>query len=112
MRGLSFGVKKGEIFALLGVNGAGKSSTFKCLSAGETISGGSIKLLGQDVNEFYDKPWKLDTIVGYCPQYDCLEPNLTVHQTLTLVAEITGVHERYVHKVGPRANLSCKTQIS
>jgi ATP-binding cassette subfamily A (ABC1) protein 3 len=34
---LSFGVKKGEVFGLLGVNGAGKSTTFKML-AGEIIS--------------------------------------------------------------------------
>lgn len=29
---LSFGIKKGEVFGLLGVNGAGKSTTFKILS--------------------------------------------------------------------------------
>jgi ABC-type multidrug transport system ATPase subunit len=32
---LSFGLEKGECFALLGVNGAGKSTTFKILTAGE-----------------------------------------------------------------------------
>jgi len=31
VNGTSFGVKKGEIFTLLGVNGAGKTTTFKCL---------------------------------------------------------------------------------
>lgn len=34
---LSFGVKKGEVFGLLGVNGAGKTTTFKIL-AGEIVS--------------------------------------------------------------------------
>lgn len=34
---LSFGVKKGEVFGLLGVNGAGKTTTFKML-AGEIVS--------------------------------------------------------------------------
>jgi len=66
------------VFALLGVNGAGKSSTFKCLSAGEPISGGQIKLGDTEISEMYLKPWLLDTLIGYCPQYDCIEPNLTV----------------------------------
>ena len=44
IRGVSFGVKKGEVFTLLGVNGAGKSSIFKCLIGQEYISGGDVEL--------------------------------------------------------------------
>jgi ABC-type multidrug transport system ATPase subunit len=44
VKGTSFGVKSGECFALLGVNGAGKSSTFNCLTANDTASGGSVML--------------------------------------------------------------------
>ena len=44
VKGVSFGVKRGEVFTLLGVNGAGKSSTFKCLVGIEKISGGNIIL--------------------------------------------------------------------
>jgi len=40
VKGVNFGVKSGEVFALLGVNGAGKSSTFNCMMGKETISGG------------------------------------------------------------------------
>ena len=40
MKGTSFGVKTGECFSLLGVNGAGKTSTFNCLVGEEDISGG------------------------------------------------------------------------
>ena len=78
MRGISFGVKQGEVFSLLGVNGAGKTSTFRCMVGDETISGGSIKLNGTAVEEYFRKPWLLDEIVGYCPQYDCIDPKLTV----------------------------------
>ena len=40
VKGVSFGVSPGEVFALLGVNGAGKSSTFNCMMGKETINGG------------------------------------------------------------------------
>ena len=40
VRGTSFGVRRGEVFTLLGVYGAGKSSTFKCLVGVEPVSGG------------------------------------------------------------------------
>jgi ABC-type multidrug transport system ATPase subunit len=39
---LSFGLRKGECFALLGVNGAGKSTTFKTLVAAEEPTQGKI----------------------------------------------------------------------
>ena len=40
VKGTSFGVKAGECFSLLGINGAGKTSTFNCLVGQEDISGG------------------------------------------------------------------------
>lgn len=40
VQGISFGLNKNECFILLGVNGAGKSTTFKCLTAEEAISSG------------------------------------------------------------------------
>mmetsp|Transcript_84295 Transcript_84295/g.116486 ORF Transcript_84295/g.116486 Transcript_84295/m.116486 type:complete len:89 (+) Transcript_84295:4108-4374(+) len=46
VKGVSFGVARGETFALLGVNGAGKSSTFNCMMGKETISGGTVWLNG------------------------------------------------------------------
>ncbi|KAH9644710.1 hypothetical protein HF086_018470 [Spodoptera exigua] len=42
VKGVSFSVKKGECFGLLGVNGAGKSSTFKMLTAEESATRGEI----------------------------------------------------------------------
>jgi len=46
VKGTSFGVKRGEVFSLLGVNGAGKSSTFNCLVGYSRASGGTILLDG------------------------------------------------------------------
>ena len=46
VKGTSFGVKSGECFSLLGVNGAGKTSTFNCLVGQENVSGGAVYLTG------------------------------------------------------------------
>lgn len=46
--GISFEVKKGEIFGLLGPNGAGKTSTLECLEGLRTPDGGSLRVGGLD----------------------------------------------------------------
>lgn len=46
---ISFGLSHGECFALLGVNGAGKSTTFKSLTNDIDPTSGSIKIAGYDV---------------------------------------------------------------
>ena len=46
---ISFGLDYGECFALLGVNGAGKSTTFKSLTASVLPSEGSVPVSGHDI---------------------------------------------------------------
>ena len=46
---ISFGLKAGECFALLGVNGAGKSTTFKTLTRDVLPTTGEITIQGFDV---------------------------------------------------------------
>ncbi len=45
----SFGLEYGECFALLGVSGAGKTTTFKCLTGEEIPTAGEVKINGFDV---------------------------------------------------------------
>ncbi len=49
VRRLTFGIRPGECFGLLGVNGAGKTSTFKMLTADTPVSGGEAWLCGLSV---------------------------------------------------------------
>ena len=67
VKGTSFGVKRGEVFSLLGVNGAGKSSTFDCLVGKSRVSGGTVMVDGVNVNEYVGQPEKLHGLIGYCP---------------------------------------------
>ncbi|MER5599200.1 ABC transporter ATP-binding protein [Streptomyces sp. NPDC002265] len=48
VRGISFSVARGEIFALLGTNGAGKTSTVELLEGLTPASGGRVRVLGHD----------------------------------------------------------------
>ena len=49
MDNLSFSLEFGECFALLGVTGAGKTTTFKCLTGEETPDAGTLLMGGHDV---------------------------------------------------------------
>jgi ABC-type glutathione transport system ATPase component len=60
VKGVSFQVKRGEIFALLGVNGAGKTSTFNMLVGDETISGGQAIIDDINLTQVFRKPHYLD----------------------------------------------------
>ena len=61
---ISFGLEAGECFALLGVNGAGKSSTFKCLTGEIEPTSGSIHIGALSIRKDFNKIKKL---IGYCP---------------------------------------------
>ena len=61
---LSFGLSVGECFCLLGVNGAGKSTTFKSLTCEVKPTSGSITIAGFDIQRDWGQVRKL---IGYCP---------------------------------------------
>lgn len=61
---LSFGLKTGESFALLGVNGAGKSTTFKALTNSVIPTSGEIWIGKYNLHKNFNEARKL---IGYCP---------------------------------------------
>ena len=63
---LTFGLDFGECFALLGVSGAGKTTTFKALTGVIVPDAGMASIAGNDIstNAGFDRARKL---IGYCP---------------------------------------------
>lgn len=84
-------MERGEIFGLLGLNGAGKSTTFNILTGEVPLTEGQVVLDGMDLSVAYRKPHKLFQIVGYCPQTNALEDDFSVLESLRLVCHLVGV---------------------
>lgn len=80
-------IKEGELFGLLGVNGAGKSTTIKMLSGLTKPTSGDAILLGKSIVTNTDEAKQ---VIGVSPQETAVAPNLTVRENLELIAEIYG----------------------
>ncbi|MDB5164453.1 MAG: Multidrug transporter ATP-binding protein [Candidatus Saccharibacteria bacterium] len=83
--GISFEVKKGEIFAFLGPNGAGKSTTIKMMTTMLRPTDGVLKLAGHDVTTERDHARKAFGIVFQDPSLDeelSAYENMDLHATL------------------------------
>lgn len=91
VKDISFSISRNESFILLGINGAGKSTTFRCLTAEEIISDGKILLNGKDIYEYHGNPDKMGGVIGYCPQTNPLMMIMTVKETLQFFAVLRGV---------------------
>ena len=89
-------VAPGECFGLLGVNGAGKTSTFKMLTGDVKISNGEAYIAGLSVK---NELTKARQHIGYCPQFDGLDPFLTGWEHLELYARLRGIPEDKMRKV-------------
>ena len=79
VRGLSFGVERGEVFGLLGPNGAGKTTTVEILEGYRRRSGGQVWVLGHDP-EVRDR--SLQERVGIVLQSCGFYPRVTVREAV------------------------------
>ncbi len=91
---VSFEVNKGEIFGLIGPDGAGKTSIFRMLTTLLLPDGGSATVSGYDVVKDYKQIRKE---VGYMPGKFSLYQDLTVEENLTFFATVfnTTIEENY-----------------
>jgi ABC-2 type transport system ATP-binding protein len=79
VRGLSFGVERGEVYGLLGPNGAGKTTTVEILEGYRRRSGGDVRVLGHDP-EVRDR--RLQERVGIVLQSCGFYPRVTVREAV------------------------------
>ena len=98
VNGLDLDVQEGEIFGLVGPDGAGKTTTMRMLTGILPPSGGSAEVAGCDVTRDSEK---LKDQIGYMSQRFGLYPDLSVAENIAFYADIYGV---------PRRELAARTE--
>jgi ABC-2 type transport system ATP-binding protein len=86
VRGITFSVRRGEVFALLGTNGAGKTSTVELLEGLAPASGGRVRVLGHDP---YSERAAVRPRTGVMLQEGGFPSELTVAETARMWAGCT-----------------------
>lgn len=76
---ISFSVERGETFAILGENGAGKSTTMRMIACRSPLTSGRLLVEGLDVET---DERKIRSIIGVVPQENNLDPDLNVRENL------------------------------
>ena len=85
--GLNFEIQHGELFSLLGVNGAGKTTVIKMLSCLTKPTEGDAIVAGYSITK---KPEQVKRLIGVSPQETAGAPNLSVKENLELIC---GIHD-------------------
>jgi polar amino acid transport system ATP-binding protein len=88
LKGVSLSVEKGEIIAIIGRSGSGKSTMLRCVNGLEPIQGGSVRFEGTTVNDRNTDLRKLRQHVGIVFQSFNLFPHLTVEKNITLAPKV------------------------
>ncbi len=89
LAGLTFGVERGSIVAIVGVNDAGKSTLLKLLSGFENPNYGQVFIHGLDMEKRRRETRKL---IGYVPLENDLDPWLTLEQNIRFTANLYKVN--------------------
>lgn len=82
---LNLNIKNGELFSLLGTNGAGKTTSIKMLSTLILPTSGEAKVYGYNIDK---ESQKIKEIINVSPQETAIAPNLTVLENLNFMAGI------------------------
>lgn len=88
VRKINLEVYEGSLFAFLGINGAGKSTTISMMYGGLKIDSGRITICGQDVATHLDK---IKNQIGVVFQDSVLDKTLTVYENLKFRAGFYGI---------------------
>lgn len=82
---ISLELKEGEIFGFLGQNGAGKSTTIKCLTGILPFDGGTIEICGHDIQK---EPIAAKMNIGYVPDNHSVYEKLTGTEYVNYIADL------------------------
>lgn len=85
--GISFKVKKGEIFGILGPNGAGKTTTLEMIETLRTIDSGTATIDGVDVASH---PYEIRGMIGVQPQTPGFQDKTKLTELITMFAAAYG----------------------
>ena len=95
---LNLEIRQGELFSLLGVNGAGKTTAIKMLSCLTVPTSGDAIVGGFSITK---EPQKVKRLIGVSPQETAVAPNLSVKENLELICGIHGFpKEKTQEKIG------------
>lgn len=84
---LDLEIRRGELFSLLGVNGAGKTTAIKMLSGLTRPTAGDALVGGYSIVK---EPERVKALIGVSPQETAVAPNLSVAENLELICGIHG----------------------
>lgn len=84
LKGMNLNVKRGEVISMIGPSGSGKSTFLRCLNRLEETTGGTVKVLGQDITDPKVNINKVRQNIGMVFQHFNLFPNMTVEENVML----------------------------
>jgi len=94
-----YSMPQNSLFALLGHNGSGKSTTFNALTGLTNVTAGDAEIFGKSVHGDMSA---LHSIMGVCPQHDVLWNQLTAREHLEMFATIKGFKGNVRHEAQKR----------
>ncbi|XP_055430976.1 ATP-binding cassette sub-family A member 6-like isoform X2 [Bubalus kerabau] len=109
LKGLSFDIYEGQITAVLGHSGAGKSALLRILSGSSVPTAGSVTIYNKNLSEMQDLE-EIRKITGVCPQFNVQFDMLTVKENLRLFAKIKGIQPKDVEQEVQRVLLELDIQ--
>lgn len=101
---LSFTLRRGQVLGLLGLNGAGKSTTLRMLAGVLAPDAGRIVIAGADL---LDQPRQARRALGYLPEQPPLYRELTVDEQLRYSARLHGLDRRTSQAAVARVKEQC-----
>ncbi|MEW1925773.1 ABC transporter ATP-binding protein [Streptomyces sp. NPDC088360] len=96
VKDLSFQVEKGELYALLGTNGAGKTSTLETIEGHRTATSGTVRVFGQSPRDRR----AVRPRMGIMLQESGFSPDLTVRESVRLIGNLSRRRDRVERVLG------------